>query len=470
MSILLKFSDFMHIFKKDDAIAYYNSLRLRPLYVTQPVYKILEELKTDVSAFTQSTLMNSISNVLSIEEQENLINGLLKYKIIVPADDYDEKIISTLRQQISPPYPQIAYFILTENCNFSCSYCFVKAGDKRKLLNMKESTALDALDFFCRLIQKDHVRFEEEKTIIFYGGEPLLNLHTLEFLLSKIHSYKESGKLPKKTSLSIITNGSLLTHNVVDLLSRNQVSIGISVDGNADSTDSCRVSNTGKKVFSEIENGINICKELGVSFSLSVTLSEKAISSGDNTIVEILRFSPNSLGFNILMSEATQNVSPSYNKDAAEFLIKAFRKFRGVGLYEDRMMRKAKAFSESQFYYSDCGAVGGNQVVFAPDGAVGICHGYLPTRKFFVTDISDTYFMPEENDVYKEWARRSPINMKECLSCSALGICGGGCPCNAEKMNGSIWALDSRFCTHAKMTLEWLIWDVFESIQPGRIR
>lgn len=60
---------------------------------------------------------------------------------------------------------------------------------------------------------------------------------------------------------------------------------------------------------------------------------------------------------------------------------------------------------------------------------------------------------------------RSPLNMPECQDCPALGICGGGCPYQSELEMGSIWALDKRFCIHAKMTLEWLIWDLFKQTQ-----
>jgi len=54
--------------------------------------------------------------------------------------------------------------------------------------------------------------------------------------------------------------------------------------------------------------------------------------------------------------------------------------------------------------------------------------------------------------------------MPECHSCEALGVCGGGCPMYAEDLGGSIWSLDKRFCIHAKMTLEWMIWDLYDKI------
>ena len=33
---------------------------------------------------------------------------------------------------------------------------------------------------------------------------------------------------------------------------------------------------------------------------------------------------------------------------------------------------------------------------------------------------------------------------------------------NADLNKGSIWDIDEPFCVHAKETLQWLIWDLYE--------
>ncbi|MBU1871132.1 SPASM domain-containing protein [Patescibacteria group bacterium] len=127
-------------------------------------------------------------------------------------------------------------------------------------------------------------------------------------------------------------------------------------------------------------------------------------------------------------------------------------------------MRKVDAFVKSELYAFDCGAAGGGQIVIAPDGHVGICHGYLGSRKHFVTTVDDEAFDPQNDPVFMEWSRRSPLSMDVCRECPALGICGGGCPLNADFEEGSIWGLDKRFCVHCKTTLEWLIWDLYKQM------
>jgi uncharacterized protein len=92
-----------------------------------------------------------------------------------------------------------------------------------------------------------------------------------------------------------------------------------------------------------------------------------------------------------------------------------------------------------------------------------VCHAYLGERKHFVTNVHSAHdFDPANDPTFIEWSRRSPVNMPQCANCPAIGICGGGCAKNAEMSHGTIWELDERFCIHAKLTLEWMMWDLFD--------
>ena len=109
---------------------------------------------------------------------------------------------------------------------------------------------------------------------------------------------------------------------------------------------------------------------------------------------------------------------------------------------------------QSQIYFSDCAATSGGQIVVAPDGSVGICHGCLHDKKYFVADVFNDDFDCTKDPTYIEWAQLSPVNRDDCLDCPALGICGGGCPINAMylKPENDIHSIDTRFCVHAKKT------------------
>ncbi|MEA1936639.1 MAG: SPASM domain-containing protein [Patescibacteria group bacterium] len=452
-------SRYAHFFKQRSVVACYHSLRMMPVYIPATLLPIVN--KFEGGADSQGLL-----SFVDLENQETFfraVDALENAKVLIQDPAEDEKAIDYFMDLLGKPYPHLAYFILTERCNFRCNYCFVK--NNNPLGNMTKEVALKGLDFFCRLIAKDPEQFDLEKTIVFYGGEPLLNWSVFETLLSKIKDYIKSGKLPQETTLNLVTNGSLLNRKIARILRDHNVQISISIDGDDSATNSSRIYANGESVYQDIKRGFQICKEAGMDIGASCTLSEASIHNFDTTLRVLLdECEVTNLGLNLMIS-GEEKMNNGYNERAAKFILDAFQVFRKRGVYEDRIMRKANAFIERTVWPFDCGATGGNQIVIAPDGDVGVCHGFVGKKKYFPTSVYDNDFDISKDKDFKEWSMRSPLNMPECQDCFALGICGGGCPYQSELETGSIWELDKRFCVHAKMTLEWLIWDLFRQTQ-----
>lgn len=453
MATGLTFSRLTHVLHKNDVRAVFHSLKMRPVFLSSGLLKRVED---HIGSLDMSDVMDT--------ELSGAIKALCDNRVLHDSRDRDDQVISAFRDSIGHPRIKIAYFILAESCNLGCAYCFENApatelSDRRV---MSHGTALKALTFYERLLSPV-TQDDYERSIIFYGGEPLLNYPVLRTVLEEITRRREvAPHIWGRVNLSLVTNGTLLTAGMAAELRKYGVSVSISIDGPKEVTDANRRRCGGGSAFSAIESGMEACRSVNLGIGLSVTLSKEAVENYRAVMDYILEVKPVSMGFNIMMSNGKGVFSEEYDKVAAKFLIDAFRELRAAGVYEDRMMRKVRSFTDSQVYPFDCGATGGNQLVFSPEGRIGICHGYLQDKKFFSAHVDDDSFDPAMDPVFKEWSRRSPLNMEQCQSCSALGICGGGCPLNAERLSGSIWGLDTRFCEHAKATLEWLVWDLYE--------
>lgn len=105
------------------------------------------------------------------------------------------------------------------SCNYSCDYCsqkFVERGDS--------TTAKDVAPFMEKL---NVLEFSEEAglKIEFWGGEPLVYWKTLKPLAEALRE-----KLPY-AKFSMITNGSILTDEIIDWLMMMDFSVSISHDG-----------------------------------------------------------------------------------------------------------------------------------------------------------------------------------------------------------------------------------------------
>ncbi len=109
-------------------------------------------------------------------------------------------------------------FILTENCNFKCSYCYQNHTER----NLETLEIKKCLDFF-------FPRLERECHFNFYGGEPLLRFQQIEEIVSWIKTRNKKSK--NEISFGISTNGSLINDKVLKFLNSHQFTVLLSFDG-----------------------------------------------------------------------------------------------------------------------------------------------------------------------------------------------------------------------------------------------
>jgi len=108
--------------------------------------------------------------------------------------------------------------ILTDDCNFACSYCYKAKGQS----TMAWETAERALSFFLpHLIDNAYV--------IFYGGEPLL---AFDLIREAVRFIEDRSRMwDKPIRFSITTNGSLITPEVADFFASHRFYVVLSFDG-----------------------------------------------------------------------------------------------------------------------------------------------------------------------------------------------------------------------------------------------
>jgi len=464
---LVKLSRFSHIFDVGDAVGLYHSLRMKPVYLKKDVYEKLQ-------AWLATPFCKDYND--APDEIRNEVNELAKFKILILSSDEDDKALNFIKSKIPSPAINVCYMILSERCNLACKYCFLGNNDYKKRQSferedMSIETAEKAVNFFIRQIKLSGLDSEDNKpVIIFYGGEPLLNFPALEYIANRINYMRDKEKCIKNAELSLITNGLLLNEERILKLNELGVSIAISIDGFTEEANRMRVDTSGHTVFARIISALDKCKKLGVDVSLSVTLNEETIKDKSSILKLIDTYGIKSLGFNMMMSTDTFKPTEGYNESSAQFIIDEFIELRKRGIYEDRMMRKLEAFSKSQVYFSDCAATSGGQIVISPSGRVGICHGCLHNKEYFVSHVNDDSFDATKNEFFIEFSRLIALNHEECMNCPALGICGGGCPINARylKPGNTIHSIDERFCVHSKKTLEFLIKDLYKIMLNSR--
>lgn len=462
----LRFSRFAHVFQRDGIAALFHALKLKTVFVEKRLLTLVQEFRYGMAP---NQLLESIKNEKARKSLRQLISELANLEILVPIH-YDEvsrlKKIQKANLRVSIG---ILYLLLTDQCNFRCDYCFVENAipPLYSFSQMTKKTAKAALDLFAKCVARNPQGHQPKgETIIFYGGEPLLNKKVFKFALEYIQLLKEKEGLPPPIKVALNTNGSLIDEEVSELIVKHNVRPSISLDGPQEIQDQFRKGISGRGTFAETIRGYRLLQAKKVPVSISCTIGPHNIERLEEVFQWFVEdLAVQGLGFNLLLNTPQFMADTEYAKRATEKIIRCYEIARKHGIYEDRMMRKVKAFVHGKPHFIDCGGCG-RQIVVAPDGQIGLCHAYLGSRKYFVGNVPKD-FNPLKHRDFIDWSQRSPINMPQCFDCEALGICGGGCVYNAEIENGSIWTIHKPFCVHTKTILQWLIWDLYAKTQKG---
>ncbi len=450
-------SKFVKIFKVEDSYAYYNSLKMKPVYLT-------ENEHTNLHKYLDGNIY-AISN--------DLEDVLKQYRILVDQKT-DDNILSNIQSSIPEPYISVAYFILSEQCNLACKYCFLGNGNiknKNKVTTypMSKETAKSALLYFSNQTKVKKEYFNDRKEIIFYGGEPLINFDTLKYIVEECKLMQRQGDISSDTNFSMVTNGLLLDEDKIDFLKENNVSVSISIDGIDETSNKNRVDKNGLNIYPKIISVLDLLKKKQFRVSLSITLTEDTLNSAEDILHLAEIYNISAISFNLLLKADGFHVSNDYYERASLFIIEFYKLARTHGIYEDRIMRKINSFVNAELYPFDCAATSSNQIVITPDGGIGICHGCMENRDFFISNVDDINVDLSSNNVLKGWQAFSPIFKEKCINCECLGICGGGCPVNAG-LNHNInmdELIDEGFCTYAKNVLKFMINDLYNIISDG---
>lgn len=138
-------------------------------------------------------------------------------------------------------------FYLTNSCNLKCKYCY----EKNKIDKVIDFNIIEKL-------LKEQVSSTEKSTkISFFGGEPLLEKQIIYDTVNLGNSITKRSK--HKFIYSLTTNGTLIDDEFIKFCKKNNISVGISIDGNAYVHNLNRISNSNKKSFDEVLKNSQKC-------------------------------------------------------------------------------------------------------------------------------------------------------------------------------------------------------------------
>jgi uncharacterized protein len=317
-------------------------------------------------------------------------------------------------------------------CNLGCSYCYQNEFDRSQ--TMSKSTCEQMLGWIENKLDEFRAR---RLNIKFFGGEALSKMSLLKIICNKLRDIASLKGI--ELNLDLITNGTLLNpHNVKQLNAWGVNSVKITIDGDETTHNLSRPFLNGKGSFQTIVNNItdqsdklNIvlrCNYNQHNSDSILHLLDCLAERGLNNQLEYIEFQPVLHRSDFVGSDNNQHCNQSVftNQQIKQFLCLTTEALnRGFQVNTELSGGRCPAFFKSSF-------------LIAPTGNIFKCPAFLGNGQYTLGNvqvgklnyISDTFLMDES------W--------NDCLDCSFLPICCGGCRYAALRRFGSF--LGNKVC------------------------
>lgn len=269
---------------------------------------------------------------------------------------------------------QTLTFIVTEDCNLRCSYCYIthKSSNKKMSFNV-------AKKFIDYVLSEEMVR---PKGVIldFIGGEPLLEIKLIDQICDyfKLKTYLLNDEWFWDYRINITTNGiNYASKEVQDFIKKNQgkLEIAITLDGIKEKHDMHRVFPNGKGSYEEVIKNIELYKNQ-FQASTKVTFASKDLKYLKDSIIHLWELGISDVAANVVFEDVWQDGDEKIFEDQLIELADYILENRLFDKYSCTLFDESIGFPNSReiLETASCGA--GKMIAVGPDGLLYPCMRY----------------------------------------------------------------------------------------------
>ncbi len=208
-----------------------------------------------VSSDVATLLDRAGGSVAFTDEERAALDELTRHGFLVDSRTAERQAVDEFFTSFREDTAQLRVTVLTTlQCNFACDYCFQgDHGDYNKHAHkMSPETAGRVSDWIDARL--DEVR-PASFSLTFFGGEPLLNLPVMYEMAERAWVSTQARGVAQR--LNLITNGLLLTPDIVDrLLPYGLNGIKVTLDGDRETHNRMRPLRGGQGTFDRIVQNI----------------------------------------------------------------------------------------------------------------------------------------------------------------------------------------------------------------------
>ncbi len=116
-------------------------------------------------------------------------------------------------------------FIVSTRCNLACKYCYANEG-KYDGYQPADMTIKDAQDFLDILVSQG---VNDIENVMFFGGEPLINIETIDAICRKFSELHEKNSLKKIPQYFTISNLTIYSQKIKTILNKYDIHVTASM-------------------------------------------------------------------------------------------------------------------------------------------------------------------------------------------------------------------------------------------------
>ena len=297
---------------------------------------------------------------------------------------------------------------ISELCNYNCEYCIFHR-------NIKNKTIMSP--WLAENIVKKYIEYLDGSNGHIYlgAGEPLLNWDAIVRVADVLRSHNNIW-------LSFMTNGSLITEENLIFIKKNNISVGLSLDGREETQLRNRPSKDERiNSFEASINFLNLANKIGYEvFSISATYNKKDFLEDAKFVISLCKkykVKEFDLDYDIdaividEMDEIIDNLIEAYN----------LARRNGLSVFGYWLIPIINKRNKNTSELCYCDNAEGFNVCVSADGMCKIC-GY-DSYEYGFFDNFNNFGNKELVDKYKQYDN----GRGDCLDCDCYEFCMGQC-------------------------------------------
>lgn len=345
-------------------------------------------------------------------------------------------------------FPKSICLNVAHLCNMRCRYCFAQQGSFGQSQGlMNREVARQAVDF---LIRSSGPRRNLE--VDFFGGEPLLNMGVVKATVE--YGRERASQAGKQISFTLTTNALGLEDQVRDYLVAEGISVILSLDGRPQVNDQMRTLPDGGGTYHRILPRIQaMVASNPISYYVRGTFTARNLDF-NNDLLHLA-----SLGFENISLEPVSGGEPgialteehlpqiaAQYEELAEVILAREKEGKRLNFFHFNLDLNGPCLAKR---LTGCGA-GIEYLAITPEGDIFPCHQFIGIPEFKMGNVREGIV----DDSVRRIFAGNTINHKECRSCWARFLCGGGCHAQAYFQNGDVSVPHQLTCLMHQKRLE----------------